>query len=128
MSTFNGRTIVTMPSTPAPKSIESTKRSIVATSMNPFTGQQQIQDWQAGYTMLSVSMPTMDLATGTSWINFLLSCQGQSYVFAIANTTFASLVPASSTGYWSMNTNDLKWSVNEGQVVGMQFEIREVLA
>ena len=43
MATFNGWTIITLPSDPpAPASIDFTLQDLVATVDNPFTGQQQI--------------------------------------------------------------------------------------
>lgn len=118
--------VVVMPSEPAPKSIEPTIKNIAGASMNPFTGQQQIYDWQSSYMVLKISMPPMDPTTGAVWIAFLESCKGIVSVFQIANTTFAAQIPAGAwnNGYWRMNSNDQTWSVNEGLVVGMSFEIR----
>lgn len=130
MATFNGWTIVTMPTTPAPASIEITSQNIVGASLNPFTGQQQIQDWLASYVELSVTMPPLEpLVDGPAWVDFLISCKGMACVFQIANTTFSGLIPAAAdtNGYWRLKNNSPKWSVNEGTIYGMTFEIREAI-
>lgn len=57
MPTFNGRTIVTLPTDPpAPSSIDFSPQDLLASVNNPFTGQQQFQDWQASYIEWSLSM------------------------------------------------------------------------
>lgn len=49
-----------MPATPsAPATVEFTAMDTVAVSTSPFTGQQQVQDWQASWLEASVSMPAL---------------------------------------------------------------------
>jgi hypothetical protein len=60
MPTFNGWEIIPMPATPsAPATVEFTAMDTVAVSTSPFTGQQQVQDWQASWLEASVSMPAL---------------------------------------------------------------------
>ena len=80
LGTFNGATIVAMPATPAPKSISWTSQDVVAVSASPFTGQQQIQDWQAGWLEASVQMPPMPHLQAQAWIAFLMQARGQASV------------------------------------------------
>ena len=129
MATYNGWTVVTMPATPAPQSIEVTSQNVVGVALNPFTGQQQIQDWRAAWLELSVTMPPMDAATAANWTNFLLSCKGQACVFQLTNAGLAALIPAAANanGYWRLKSNAPKFSVNEGILYGFQFEIREAI-
>lgn len=129
MAEFNGWTVITMPSDPAPKSIEPLAQSVVGVSTNPFTGEQQVQDWNASWLELSVTMPPMDATEALPWVDFLIACKGQACVFQLANATLASLIPAAANvnGYWRMKINSLKWSVNDGLIYGMQFDIREAI-
>lgn len=118
-----------MPSSPAPKSVEFSANSIVAISNNPFTGQQQIQDWQASFLECQVTMPPMLATDAAAWVTFLLACKGPACVFQIANSTFASLVPAGTVPgtYWRLKSTVNKWSVNEAILYGLQFEMREAI-
>ena len=129
MSTYNGWTIVTMPSSPAPKSVEFTKNNIVGAAVSPFTGQQQIQDWQSGWMEASVTLPPMSATDAADWVTFLLACKGTACVFMLANTTFAGLVPSGQVAgaYWRLKNNASKWSITDGIRYGFQFEIREAI-
>ena len=86
MATFNGWTIVTLPTDPpAPSSIDFTLQDLVATVDNPFTGQQQFQDWQASFIEWSVSMPPLTRAQAPAWIAFLMSTRGSLNVFQMGD-------------------------------------------
>ena len=92
--TFNGWNIVAMPASPVPKSIEFTAQDTVAVSTSPFTGQQQVQDWQASWLEASVSMPPMTYHQALPWIAFMLELRGQACAFQIGDPH--SLVPQGS--------------------------------
>jgi hypothetical protein len=128
MPTYNGWTIVTMPSTPSAKNVEFSDQSVVTASQSPFTGQQQIYDWQASWLEASITMPTMLLAVAQPWIDFLRSCKGQACVFQLP-TFLATYVPTGAVPalYWRLKNNSAKWSVSPGNIVGMQFDIREAI-
>jgi hypothetical protein len=82
MATFNDWEIIPMPDTPAaPASVEFTAEDTVAMSVSPFTGQQQIQDWQASMLAASISMPPLTHAQAQDWIAFLMELRGQANVF-----------------------------------------------
>src|ERR1700722_16370734 len=86
MATFNGWNIIPMPSTPsAPATVEFTAIDTVAVNVSPFTGRQQVQDWQASYLEASVSMPALTPALAPQWIAFLLACRGQANVFQLGD-------------------------------------------
>src|SRR5712671_2489275 len=86
MPTFNGWDIVPMPTTPsAPATVEFTAMDTVAVSISPFTGQQQVQDWQASWLEASVSMPALTHAQAQEWIAFLMSLRGQAKVFQLGD-------------------------------------------
>jgi hypothetical protein len=86
MLTFNGWNIIPTPGTPsAPASMEFTAEDIVAVSVSPFTGQQQVQDWQASFLEASVSMPPLTHVQAQQWIAFLLSLRGQANVFQLGD-------------------------------------------
>ncbi len=86
MPTFNGWEIITMPATPsAPATVEFTAQDTVAVSISPFTGQQQVQDWQASWLEASVSMPALTHAQAQEWIAFLMAVRGQANVFQLGD-------------------------------------------
>lgn len=77
MAVFNGVTIIPMPSTPpAPKHIEWSFENIVGRIVSPFTGQEQVQNWQASWPEASLSYPPMKNATFQPWAAFLMALQG----------------------------------------------------
>jgi hypothetical protein len=86
MPTFNGWNIISLPTTPsAPASVEFTPMDIVAMSVSPFTGQQQVQDWQQGWLEASVSYPPLTQAQARPWVAFLKGLRGQANVFQIGD-------------------------------------------
>ena len=86
MVTFNGWDIVPLPASPfAPESIEFTAMDTVALSTNPFTAQQQVQDWQASWLEASVTYPPLTHVQAQSWIAFLLSLRGQAKIFQMGD-------------------------------------------
>jgi hypothetical protein len=86
MPTFNGWNIIALPTEPsAPATIDFTMTDIVAVSVSPFTGQQQVQDWQQGWMEASVSMPTLTHALAQTWIAFLMGLRGQANVFQLGD-------------------------------------------
>src|SRR4051794_28311310 len=107
MPTYNGWTVVTMPTTPWPAGVEFATNSIVATSTNPFNGQQQIQDFNAAYMEGSISLPPLTQAQAALWIAFLESCKGTACVFQFPSA-FAAAFPETLTSdgtaqrYWRL--------------------------
>lgn len=86
MATFNGWSIVSLPSSPAaPATIDYTANDVVAVSVSPFTGQQQIQNWQSSWLEASVSMPPLTHSQAQAWIAFLMALQGQANVFQLGD-------------------------------------------
>jgi hypothetical protein len=86
MPTFNGWNIISMPTTPsAPQTIDFTPIDIAALSISPFTGQQQVQDWQQGWLEASVSMPPMAPLHARAWVAFLKGLRGQVNVFQLGD-------------------------------------------
>src|SRR5580693_1533588 len=86
MLTFNGWNIIPMPAAPsAPATIDFMAEDTVAVSVSPFTGQQQVQDWQASHLSASVSMPALTHVQAQQWIAFLMSLRGQANVFQLGD-------------------------------------------
>lgn len=82
MSTFNGWTIVTLPTyPPAPKSIEWDFVDTVGVARSPFSLQQQLYNWQASLIRASLSYPQMSNTNATAWRVFFASLQGVSCIF-----------------------------------------------
>jgi hypothetical protein len=128
MATYNGWTIVTMPDTPSAATMELTMQNIVATSISPFTGQQQVQDWGARWMEASISLPPLTATQSANWVTFLLSCRGQANVFQLP-PFLAGFVPSGAVPgtYWRMKQNSLKWSITQAILFGIQFDIREAI-
>jgi hypothetical protein len=86
MPTVFGRNLVALPSTPAaPASLQFSPIDLVAVSTAIFTGQQQLQDWQAAYLEAVATYPPMTHVQAQSWIAFLLALRGQLGVFQLAD-------------------------------------------
>jgi hypothetical protein len=86
MLSFNGWNIISAPTDPpAPASVEFTAEDTVSVSVSPFTGQQQVQDWQASFLEASVSLPPLTHVQAQQWIAFMLSLRGQANVFQIGD-------------------------------------------
>jgi hypothetical protein len=81
-----GWNLVPMPAVPAaPASIEYLAVDTVALATSVFTGQQQTQDWQAGWMEWTVTMPAMPHALAQAWIAWLLGLRGIAGVFQIGD-------------------------------------------
>lgn len=129
MPTFNGREIITIPSSPSsPANIEITAVNTVAMSRSPFTGQQQVHDWDAHWLEAIVTMPAMPHAQAQDWVTFLLALKGVANVFAF-NAAFQAAFPLSIPEgiYWCLKDNGRKWSISLGKIYGFQFDIRQAL-
>ena len=86
MLILNGLDLIAMPTTPsAPATVEYTALDTVAASVSPFTGQEQIQDWQASYIEASVSMPALTHPQAQEWIAFLMALRGRAKVFQLGD-------------------------------------------
>ena len=90
VATFNGMSIVALPSDtvpgcPAYTSLELDTREAVAANASPFTGQTQTYDWQASWWEGQVSLPPMVHANADVWQAFLMQCRGQSNAFLLGN-------------------------------------------
>jgi hypothetical protein len=114
MSTFNGWTIVTLPTfPPAPKTIEWQAQDTVAENTSPFSGQQQIYNWQASWLEASVTYQPMNNAQAQAWIAFLMALQGTANIFGLGDPLMAAplgsgagapqVLGSSQTGY-TLNT------------------------
>jgi hypothetical protein len=131
MPTYLGWTVITMPTDPiAPAGLECQHNAIVSASTNPFTGQQQLFDWNASYKEISVSYASMTLAQGQTWAAFLESLKGQANVF-VFSTALCTQFPnelttdGSTPRHFRLKTNQPKWSIKEGSIYSVSFEIRE---
>src|ERR1041385_4715845 len=128
MSTYNGWEIIDIPADPpAPQSIEFSQIDIVAQSISPFTGQQQLQDWNANYMEASVSLPPLTDAQAQAWIQFLRDLKGMANVFKFSDAFVAAYESSIGNRYWRLKSNQRKWSISEARVYGISFEIREAL-
>jgi hypothetical protein len=134
MGTYNGWPVQTIPTTPsAPASFEIGPLAIVGANTNPFTGQQQIQDWGTGYWEASVILPTMTQSQAQPWIEFFQALRGMAGVFqfgsAVCEKFPLELMAGSppSPRYWRLKQNSVKWSIKPGPFYNLTFEIREAI-
>lgn len=134
MPTYNGWTVQTMPTSPAaPAGFEFRHNAIVGVTTNPFTGQQQINDWQASYMEASVSMPKMAAATAQAWVTFLKSLEGPACVFQFPGSVCSGFpleltTDGSTPRYWRLKPGSpAHWQVGIGPVYSLTFEIREAI-
>jgi hypothetical protein len=122
--------LIPMPEIPSPASFEFEPRPLVGANTNPFTGQQQIQDWQYSYLEASVSLPAMPQAQAQAWVDFLISLRGKSNTFQFPDALVAAYpesltTDGSSPRIWRLLKNDPEWSIRNVGLYGVTFEIRE---
>ena len=120
-----------VPASPWPTSIEGADHYLAAANTNPFTAQQQIQDWQSRYREISVALPPMAQSAATAWVNFLVSLNGVVNVFSFSSGICSkypeTLMNGSSVRYWRLKSNQTKWSIKTASIYGIVFELREAL-
>lgn len=125
-----GGSLVTMPSAPWPKSFEVKSTHLAAQNTNPFSGQQQTQDWLADVQEVSVSLASLTQTVADNWITFLKSCQGVVNVFQFPSGVAAafpeSLTSDGSTQYyWRLKANTIQWMIMPGKIYrSLTFECR----
>ena len=135
MPTYNGWTVVTIPSTPpAPRDVEFTQMHTTALNRSPFTGQQQVQDWGGAWMEAVVTLPSLSDATAQAWITFFRALKGQACVFQFTSAMQAAFPASIGDGlspvggrYWRLKQNSVKWSLSLGKIYGVTFEIVEAL-
>lgn len=126
MPLFNGWNIVVIPTVPpAPQSIEFDQFDFVASTSSPFTGQQQIQDWNANNMGLRVNLPPLIYSTAQTWVAFLRSLKGIAGVFQFTPAFMAAYPNDLGTRYWRLKSNQRKWVISKDRVYLISFECRE---
>lgn len=121
---IKGWPLIQMPSTPGPRQIEWTRCNIMGAVTNPFTGAQQIQNWQAGYFKAVVSMPPLAVAVAGAWEAFLDQAQGGNAVFYVGDNLRATpqgsaggsaLTAGSNQGPYTLTTKG--WDPNQATLL-----------
>jgi|SRR5579871_562800 len=80
--TFNGLTILPMPTVPAvPRTIEWQATDVTGVATNPFTLQQQVYLWGASLLEASLGYQPLTNAQAVAWIAWLMSLQGTAGAF-----------------------------------------------
>lgn len=115
--TFNGLTVISTPVSPVPSSLDFTLADYVSASSNPFSGSQQIFDWQNSLISLSVQLPPMTANSGgDDWAAFLMQARGMANAFllgdpsrktpkgSVATTGASPLVNGANQFGYSLNT------------------------
>jgi hypothetical protein len=153
--TINSNTYTTqiMPTTPvAPVSLEFQHTPLVASTINPFTGQEIAYQWvnsaghpigynttspYGGYKEVSVSIAAMTSATAQAWVTFLQSLQGPVCAFCFPTSlcdlylnelTLDGVASSTNQRYFRLKTTAVRWSVAPGGIYnGVVFDAKEVL-
>jgi hypothetical protein len=93
IGTFNGASIIALPSSPAPKQIQLEMNNIVAAPTNPFTGStMQVLAWPGGdWWTAQIALPQLRPGeqVGT-WQGFLAECRGKLNVFMLGDSSYQS--------------------------------------
>lgn len=125
---------VVMPSSPvAPASLEWRKNALVATSTNPFTGQQIVYAWGAApYFEGSARMASMSYAQAQNWTIFLTACNGPTNPFSFPTAVCASFpyeltTDGTTPRLFRLKGNQAGWSIKEGKMYSVTFEFREAI-
>jgi hypothetical protein len=86
IGTFNGASIVALPTHPGFKQLELVMNDTVAMSRSPFTGQNQVQAWPgADWWQANVSLPQMNQTDAGVWTAFLGELRGMTNVFYLSD-------------------------------------------
>lgn len=102
--------------------------SITAANTSPFTGQQQVYDWQSQFLEYRVNMPPMPYAQFQNWTAFLKSLNGQANVFAFGSTLTAAYPNDFPSGaYWRLIENTVKYTINENHLYSLSFDVRQAI-
>lgn len=88
--TFNGIQVISTPGSPAPSSLDFTMQEFISASTNPFTGQQQINDWQSSMWSVSVNVPPMKRQEAADWSAFFAQARGGVNAFLLGDPTGAN--------------------------------------
>lgn len=94
---------VSLPSSPAPRSIRFKSKSTVGMQRSPFSGVQTTYVHAGEWFEAEVSMPPMIRADAEAWIGFLLSLNGQQGTFLMGDP-----VGATPRGTWVSGSPDAK--------------------
>lgn len=121
-----GGSVIAMPSTPWPKSLEIKAIRLAAANTNPFTGQQQIQDWGVNVQGISVSLPSLTQAAVAAWVTFLLALDGIVNVFQFPSAVVSAFPESLASGvYYRLKANSVSWIIVPGKIYkSLTFEAR----
>ena len=124
LGTFNGANIIALPAKPGFKDLKITQGNTVAVSTNPWTKQQQVYDWMAGWWEVEVTLPPLTEAQARAWFGFFSELRGQTNVFLIGDPVCAKptgtprgapLVNGSGQTGYSLDTRG--WTANAPNVL-----------
>src|SRR5690348_14681266 len=76
---------LTMPATPAPKSVIMAAVNMVSVATSPFTGHAQIQQWPGEWWEALIVLPSMLRATAEPWNTFLVALRGRYGTFYLGD-------------------------------------------
>jgi hypothetical protein len=90
IATFNGANIIALPTKPGLRDLKITQNNTVGVNTNPFTKQQQVYDFMAGYWSADFTLPPMTLANARNWIAFFAELRGMTNTFLVGDPLMAS--------------------------------------
>lgn len=111
--------------------IEANKVRAQAINTNPFTLQQEIQDWQASIWELSVQLPPMDGNDGQNWMYWFDNLNGVVNVFQFPSTfvtdtrfNYFMTYDGTHSWWWRMKSPNSKTIIKDGALFYITFECR----
>jgi hypothetical protein len=86
IGSFNGASIIALPSSPAPRQLELVMNDTVAVDRSPFTGSTQVQAWPgADWWEATFSLPQLTRPQAAVWAAFLGELRGMQNVFYLGD-------------------------------------------
>lgn len=90
IDTFNGMSVIALPSSPAPKSVQMEMNNVVAAPTSPFTGSTlQTLAWSGGdYWTAQIALPKLRPHEIATWNAFLAECRGRLNAFLLGDSSY----------------------------------------
>lgn len=116
---------ITLPSSPAFRSVTPMRRKSTTMSMSPYNFTQQVYSWSGKLKVVEFELPPMSTADATTWLTFLDDLEGHTNTFNIDLTDYYPDEPSASSVAMRMAEPDHGWSVDVLTNFGVSFTALE---